>query len=78
MRLPEYEAMDLNYILSGAVRHELGMHDPQYDLKLVLSSHEVLGEDDLALTSAFITRCLHLDPNERPSANQLLEDPWLR
>jgi serine/threonine protein kinase len=33
-------------------------------------------ERDLAL--AFIARCLTVDPQDRPSAHQLLNHPWLR
>ncbi|KAI9058589.1 kinase-like protein [Trametes sanguinea] len=35
-----------------------------------------LGAQDFRQTAAFIRRCLTIDPNERPTAAQLLEDEW--
>ena len=31
---------------------------------------------DLILTAELIEECLRLDPNDRPTADELLEDPW--
>ncbi|KIM80139.1 hypothetical protein PILCRDRAFT_822656 [Piloderma croceum F 1598] len=45
------------------------MHD-------ALQTYNVLREADLHSTAAFIVRCLQLDPSRRPTAGQLLTDPW--
>ncbi|KAK7051379.1 hypothetical protein VNI00_004879 [Paramarasmius palmivorus] len=36
-----------------------------------------LEEKDVVATARFVQRCLQLIPEERPSARELLEDPWL-
>ncbi len=35
-------------------------------------------EDDRVASCALIRRCLKLNPTDRPSAKDLLEDPWLQ
>jgi len=43
-----------------------------------LRAYNVLREADLHSTAAFIVRCLRLDPSKRPTAGQLLADPWFK
>jgi serine/threonine-protein kinase SRPK3 len=43
---------------------------------LSLRNYKVLPEPDVLATAAFIERCLRLDPKNRPSAEELLEDEW--
>ena len=44
----------------------------------VLRNYNMLHEADIPSTAAFIVHCLQLDPSERPTAEQLLADPWLK
>jgi serine/threonine-protein kinase SRPK3 len=41
-----------------------------------LRNYEVMSEEDVISTAAFMQRCLQLDPTNRPSADELLKDPW--
>jgi len=41
-----------------------------------LRNFKVLTEEDVFATAAFMPRCLHLNPKDRPTAEELLRDPW--
>ena len=41
-----------------------------------LRNYKVLEESDVLVTAALMRRCLRLDPTQRPSARELLEDAW--
>jgi serine/threonine protein kinase len=43
-----------------------------------IRSYSSVTEEDIGPAAVFIRRCLTLDPLERPSASELLEDEWLR
>lgn len=43
-----------------------------------LRAYKVMDEKDIAPAAAFIRKCLTIDPHERPTALELLEDEWLK
>lgn len=47
-------------------------------MEACLRNYKVLGEKDISAAAAFIRRCLTLDPRERPTALELLSDPWVK
>lgn len=42
-----------------------------------LGNYDIVRKDVIGPAAAFIRRCIVLDPNLRPTAAELLEDPWL-
>ncbi|KAF8067837.1 kinase-like domain-containing protein, partial [Lyophyllum atratum] len=42
----------------------------------LLKRYNVLEEADVFATATFMQRCLRLNPNERATAQELLDDPW--
>jgi serine/threonine-protein kinase SRPK3 len=53
-----------------ATRDVLGIHE-------AIISHVALPPQDSKLAAEFIAACLHLDPEKRPSATELVEHSWL-
>ena len=47
-------------------------------LEDILRGMEVVAEQDIPPLARFLRRCFALDPGSRPSAQELLEDDWLR
>ncbi len=47
-----------------------------YPLETPLRKYKAISEEDVLVTATFMRRCLRLDPNDRPSAEQLLDDPF--
>ncbi|KAF8885738.1 kinase-like domain-containing protein [Infundibulicybe gibba] len=47
-----------------------------YPFEISIRSYEILQEEDVLSTAAFMRRCLRLDPTQRASAADLLSDPW--
>jgi serine/threonine protein kinase len=41
-----------------------------------LRNYNVLKEEDVLATAAFMQRCLRLDPKNRATAEELLQDTW--
>jgi serine/threonine-protein kinase SRPK3 len=55
------------------------MYNPTPDsIETRLRSKGVMDEQDIRPTAAFIRRCLTIDPNQRPTALELLDDEWLK
>ncbi|KAG0703071.1 kinase-like protein [Suillus ampliporus] len=50
------------------------IHDHPFELSI--RAYEVVKEEDVRSTAALMRRCLRLDPANRASAAELLEDPW--
>ena len=46
-------------------------------LEEILASVGVVNPSDLPHITAFLRRCLAIDPAARPSVLELLNDPWL-
>jgi len=47
-----------------------------YPFELSLRAYNVIEESDIVSTAALMRRCLHLDPEDRASAKELLTDLW--
>jgi serine/threonine protein kinase len=47
-----------------------------YPFELSLRVYNVIEESDIVFTATLMRRCLHLDPKDRASAEELLTDPW--
>jgi serine/threonine protein kinase len=47
-----------------------------YPFELSLRVYNVIEESDIVSTAALMRRCLHLDPKDRASAEELLTDLW--
>ncbi len=47
-----------------------------YPFETPLRKYKAISEEDVLVTATFMRRCLRLDPNDRPSAEQLLDDPF--
>ncbi|KAJ3980475.1 kinase-like protein [Lentinula detonsa] len=47
-----------------------------YSFEIMIGRRNFLSEEEVALLAKFLRRCLQLDPLNRPSAKELLEDPW--
>ncbi len=41
-----------------------------------LRNYKVLEEEDVLATATFMQRCLRLDPKNRATAEELLQDTW--
>ncbi|KAI0784875.1 kinase-like domain-containing protein [Abortiporus biennis] len=46
-------------------------------LETALRNYDVLPEDEIKPAADFILACIHLDPRQRPSAEELQDHPWL-
>ncbi|THH14237.1 hypothetical protein EW146_g6079 [Bondarzewia mesenterica] len=46
--------------------------------KCILDTGRALTADDVEGAAALMSRCLRLDPKDRATAQELLEDPWLK
>ncbi|GLB34428.1 putative kinase-like protein [Lyophyllum shimeji] len=44
--------------------------------RALLKRHRILNDEDLSSTAKIMQRCLRLDPKERATAQELLQDPW--
>lgn len=50
---------------------------PPTSIRHALTVYNVLDEADIGPAAAFILKCLQLDPERRPGADELLKDTWL-
>ena len=48
----------------------------EWPLELFISATGVVSREDSVIITQFIRRCLHLNPAERATAEELLKDPW--
>ncbi|KAL4245810.1 Protein kinase-like domain superfamily protein [Abortiporus biennis] len=49
-----------------------------YSIEMALSAYNVMPEDEFEPAADFIRTCIHLDPKDRPTAEELREHPWLK
>ncbi|KAI0824915.1 kinase-like domain-containing protein [Trametes gibbosa] len=65
-------------------RHDAGTfaqyvmpEEPAWPLPRLLETFSELDRDDMQLAEHFLKRCLRLNPDERATAKELVDDPWL-
>ena len=46
-------------------------------LDRILGEFKLVDDEELPRLASFMGRCLTLDPASRPTAQELLKDPWL-
>jgi serine/threonine protein kinase len=69
-----YPPLKFNAIRTGNLRSHPTLLD--YSFELALRNQDILDEPDVLSTAALMKKCLHLDPADRASADDLLKDPW--
>ena len=76
--LPSNEAQPGRLRYAGSFAHFTEHREPTWPLRKLLSEDSEL-EDDAEVDAAvrFLRRCLQLNPAERASARELVDDPWL-
>jgi serine/threonine-protein kinase SRPK3 len=42
-----------------------------------LQAYDILTEKEILSTAAFMRKCLTVDAQKRPTASQLLREPWI-
>jgi serine/threonine-protein kinase SRPK3 len=47
-------------------------------IEKALANYEILPQDEIMPAATFIRECIRLDPIRRPSAESLLNHPWLQ
>ena len=61
-------------MLIGELRkHPTIFHWP---IKALIKEWNIVNDEEALALTNFVERCLQLDPGDRPTANDLLSDPW--
>lgn len=71
----------LTYLFPGRLLYELPESAPSFGSLTEQLAQSTLKQkystDDVLQLERFMRRCLAIDPAERPTAEELLKDPWL-
>ncbi|KAL1665700.1 kinase-like domain-containing protein [Schizophyllum commune] len=62
---------------AGSFAHFTGHQEPTWPLRQLLDRFSELPEAEILPAERFLRRCLRLTPEERASAKDLIDDPWL-
>ncbi|KIY53354.1 kinase-like protein [Fistulina hepatica ATCC 64428] len=70
---------DMFFKADGSFAHFTSHEEPTWPLRKLLEQFSHLGEgsEDLHAAERFLRRCLRLVPEERATAKDLVDDPWL-
>lgn len=63
--------------IAGTFAHFTGHKEPTWPLRKLLEKFSELPEADIQLAEQFLRRCMRLTPEERATAKELVDDPWL-
>lgn len=70
--------LTLNPLLSGVFAHFTTHQEPTLSIEACLDIlATLLSVEDRKAVATFIRRCLKLQPKQRATAKELLDDPWL-
>ncbi|KAL1714120.1 hypothetical protein EV715DRAFT_174831, partial [Schizophyllum commune] len=61
----------------GSFAHFTQHEEPTWPLRKLLETFSELPAEEVPLAESFLRRCLRLTPEERATAKDLLDDPWL-
>ncbi|KAL1681181.1 kinase-like domain-containing protein [Schizophyllum commune] len=61
----------------GSFAHFTQHEEPTWPLRKLLETFSELPAEEIPLAESFLRRCLRLTPEERATAKDLLDDPWL-
>ena len=64
-------------VITGSFAHFTVHEEPTWPLRKLLTTFSRLEEDDLDAAERFLRRCLCLSPDDRATAKELADDPWL-
>lgn len=67
-------------MLTGLLSGSLKNIDELFPVSIeeALGNYTIVPREQVGPAAAFVRRCLVVDPNNRPSAAELLTDPWLK
>ncbi|KAI5899261.1 kinase-like protein [Schizophyllum commune H4-8] len=61
----------------GSFSHFTKHEEPTWSLRKLLEKFSELRVEEIPLAESFLRRCLRLTPEERATAKDLIDDPWL-
>ncbi|KAI0707314.1 kinase-like domain-containing protein [Earliella scabrosa] len=61
----------------GTFAHFTAHEEPTWPLRKLLETFSELPEEDVEAAERFLRRCMRLTPEERATAKELVDDPWL-
>ena len=64
-------------LILGSFAHFTAHKEPTWPLHKLLKTFSELAEEDIEPAERFLRRCLRLTPEERATAKELVDDPWL-
>ena len=63
--------------IAGTFAHFTAHEEPTWPLRKLLETFSELSEEDVEAAERFLRRCMRLTPEERATAKELVDDPWL-
>ena len=63
--------------MAGTFANFTTHEEPTWPLRKLLETFSELPEEDVEAAERFLRRCMRLTPEERATAKELVDDPWL-